>query len=171
VVWIEQLGLRVGAEVVRAPRDLISAGPAPPHYAEFRTFFGRVAREAPETAARVAELVGLLDLWPAKSLETELKYPLASQFYPKCWELLNEEFRRRHAPMFAQAEEVLGGLVKDLGLTSFYPGHVKDFDREWLMIRVPEGFEQTTSGRVQAVLRPGLREGQTMLVRAIVEVE
>ncbi|MCY2989650.1 MAG: hypothetical protein NTY19_17500 [Planctomycetota bacterium] len=170
VVGVDQLGLQVATELVRPPRRVVSAGPAPSHYLAVRSMLESMSQDAPETAKRAAELLRLLDLWPAKSLEIELKSLLAHQFYPKCWELFEEEFLR-HEPLFSQLEAALEGLVQGLGLTSFSPRHVKGWERAWLKTRNSEGSDQMVSGRVLAVIRPGLCEGQTMLLEAIVEVE
>ena len=149
VVRVKAFGFAADGAVVRPAVVSVSAGPAPAGLAELEA----VADEALRDRLRGWRAASLAGTAEAAAIETFVEF----------WDT------RPAGPDPAVADQLAAVLHGAFGLAPFYPANFQDRPPGWVRA---EGGGRMTTGRVRAVLRPGLtdRAGE-MRVPARVVVE
>jgi hypothetical protein len=160
LVRLKTLGIIHNGEVVRPAVVTVSAGPAPPGFAELE-----------ELVATADDPAGLhlqerLHGWRDASLNGGLE-SAAMGLHVEFWDRDRAELDPSLASAFA---DHLADVLRDaLGLTPFFPSSFPDHPPGWVE---PVDGGRMTTGRVREVLRPGLvdRGGELRVpARAVVE--
>lgn len=158
---LRRLGLRANGRVVREPEVTASAGPPPEGYAELLAGLDQLP------LPKAAELAAQLRQWPEWVFSDKLRYEVAP-----LWKSLHEDFDGAAAQPHRNELESLRGLVRTLfegqllGLTAFAPMSLNDPDPNWIETR-----GNVASEAVRRVIRPGLRDGHHLFLKALVETE
>lgn len=151
VVRVKAFGFAVDGELVRPAVVSVSAGPAPAGLAELEAVADAALRDrlrgwraaSLDGTAETAAVETFVEFWDARPAEIAVADPVADH---------------------------LAAVLRDaFGLTPFFPANFQDRPPGWVQV---EGGARMTTGRVRAVLRPGLtdRAGE-LRVPARVSVE
>jgi hypothetical protein len=160
LVRLKTLGIVHHGELIRPAAVTVSAGPAPPGFAELE----ELVADTDDPASRHLQerLLGWRDASLNGSLESE-----AVALFVEFWDRHRAELDPILATAFA--DRLANILREALGLSPFFPASFNDHPTGWIE---PADGGRMTTGRVREVLRPGLvdRGGELRVpARAVME--
>lgn len=162
LVRVRQFGLlaKPSGKVLRPASLIISAGPMP-------MGFERLCQLVDEQPGSEPLQQQLHD-WPMASVESRLE-EAATQLFVDYWGEPGQQFRKQAPAASEDFAQVLASLLEVFGMQTFSPIYYQDVPNGWARLNSER---RMASGRVMAVLRPGLQDHRgNLLVPAIIEVD